>query len=516
MRIEIRVARGGARRWHRDLAQRLGRTFAPAEVRIRPVETEAGWPGSVEALLALERIVLRGSRPSPSDRLAPAELGPAPADAETPDIAIDCTGRETAEPRHAARELRPLYAGQPSERALAASLLAGSIPDLAIEDRTSGRIVASGRPGGGAPGLTGGIEAVTSRLALLLEEAIRAPRRCPQHVARELPAPRGAFSYALGNLKGDCARAIFHLAVDTPHWRVGWRLHDGLGVMERGDLAGPGWTVLADPGRSFFADPFPVIWQGQTAIFVEELDHRVGKGVISAIPFGPEGPIGRPIPVLEEPWHLSYPFILEHAGALFMVPEASLSGAIWLYRCTSFPDRWERIGKLVDGIEAADATLFHHQGRFWMMSSTREGSGGYSDTLTIHHAENLTGPWSEHAQRPALVDVSAARPAGRAVSRDGRLWRPVQDCSRGYGRALALAEIDELTPEIFRQTLRHHIVPGPLWPGRALHTLNRAGPLECIDGAIHAPKLAAARAVMDRRMRPRDAATRLPLAGGVP
>ena len=504
MRIEIRVARGAARRWHRDLAERLERTLAPADVRIRATEGGATWPGSVDALLALERIVLRRSQPTPADRLQPADLGPAPSP-ETPDIVIDCTGRETCEATRAVRELQPLYAGEPSERALAASLLAGAIPEVSVSDATSGRIVATGRPGGGAPGLTGGIEAVTSRLMMLLEEAIRAPRFDAPSPRREPLPVRGALTYALAKLKGDCARAIFHLAFDTPHWRVGWRLHDGPGVLERGDLGGTGWTVLADPGRSFFADPFPVTWQGRTAVFVEELDHRVGKGVISAIPFGPEGPTGGAVPVIEEPWHLSYPFVVEHSGELYLVPESSLTRKLWIYRSLRFPDRWERCGMLLDGIEASDATLFRHAGRWWMTSSTREGAGGYSDTLTIHHADDLFGPWTPHAQRPALVDISAARPAGRVVVRDGRLWRPVQDCARGYGRALALAEIEELTPDRFRQTIRHRITPGPLWPGRALHTLNRSGRLECIDGAIHAPKLGVARAAMDRRMRPQQA-----------
>jgi hypothetical protein len=28
----------------------------------------------------------------------------------------------------------------------------------------------------------------------------------------------------------------------------------------------------------------------------------------------------------------------------------------------------------------------------------------------------------------------------------------------------------------------------PSWPGRRLHTLNRAGRLECIDGAAYSPR----------------------------
>jgi hypothetical protein len=55
-------------------------------------------------------------------------------------------------------------------------------------------------------------------------------------------------------------------------------------------------------------------------------------------------------------------------------------------------------------------------------------------------------------------------------------------CTDGYGAALGLAEILELTPTTFRQIVRHSIWPGPLWPGRKLHTLNRCGSLEVIDG----------------------------------
>jgi hypothetical protein len=77
------------------------------------------------------------------------------------------------------------------------------------------------------------------------------------------------------------------------------------------------------------------------------------------------------------------------------------------------------------------------------------------------------------------------------VNINGGLWRPVQDCSSGYGAALGLAEVIELSPTTFRQVVRHAIKPGPLWPGRKLHTLNRCGELEVIDGARIQPKLKA-------------------------
>jgi hypothetical protein len=75
------------------------------------------------------------------------------------------------------------------------------------------------------------------------------------------------------------------------------------------------------------------------------------------------------------------------------------------------------------------------------------------------------------------------------VRRDGRLWRPVQDCSHGYGAALGLAEVIELSPSNFNQVTRRIVSPTAAWPGRKLHTLNRHGRLEVIDGSRIQPKV---------------------------
>src|SRR5260370_35422134 len=101
-----------------------------------------------------------------------------------------------------------------------------------------------------------------------------------------------------------------------------------------------------------------------------------------------------------------------------------------------------------------------------MMSVVREDVGGYSDTLAIHSAAQLAGPWREHAARPVLIDPGAARPAGAMVRNGGALWRPVQDCTQGYGRALRLARIDRLAPGGFEETFTATIGSAPPWPRR--------------------------------------------------
>ena len=168
-----------------------------------------------------------------------------------------------------------------------------------------------------------------------------------------------------------------------------------------------------------------------------------------------------------------------------MVPESVATGTVDLYRAATFPDRWVKEATLLTGVEASDATLLEHDGRWWMFATVRAG-GAFSDALHIWSAPELRGPWQAHRGNPVLVDIAAARPGGRMVRRNGRLIRPFQDCTEGYGAALGLAEVTRLDDGGFAQRVETVLRPGPEWPGRRLHTLNRAGRLECIDGSATA------------------------------
>jgi hypothetical protein len=389
--------------------------------------------------------------------------------------------------------LRPLYNGFAGEDAALTAILSNDMPAIEIRDDISGAVVEAGMPSAEtADGLSGALDTVMARTTTLLTAVLSGrPRPQPAKLSLVRPASRSPASYVLRGLANSIVKRIYRLCCYAPHWRIGWRHTDDDGVWASGDLSGPDWTVLASPAHRFYADPFPISWQGRSFVFFEDLDHRTGKGIISAVEFDARGPIGPTIPVLEEPWHLSYPFLMEHGGDLWMIPESTANLDVALYKCIEFPHRWERQSTLLSGLELADATIVRHQGRSYLFGATRDGAGGYSDTLSIFHAEDVFGPWQPHQSNPIMIDRTSARPAGHFVVRDGKLWRPVQDCTHGYGCALGLAEVTELSPTSFRQVVRHTIGPGPRWSGRKLHTLNRNGRLEVIDGTTIQPKFRA-------------------------
>ena len=142
----------------------------------------------------------------------------------------------------------------------------------------------------------------------------------------------------------------------------------------------------------------------------------------------------------------------------------------------------------MSGPSCRGGTPFVHDGRWWLAATVRQG-GSFSDGLHLWSAPDLRGPWRPHPGNPVLVDIASARPAGRVVLRDGRLLRPTQDGRAGYGAALTLTEITRLDEAAFEQRVVAHLGPGESWPGRRLHTLNRAGNLEVIDGSGMSPRL---------------------------
>ncbi|WP_047307471.1 glucosamine inositolphosphorylceramide transferase family protein [Rhodopseudomonas palustris] len=497
MIVELRFDRQRPRSWMRHLIDLL--TSQARTTQISWIATGAERPPGLEALLDLERMLLRRGRRCGGDR-DPALLQAPNAAHGRPDIVIDFTA-VAREPECPARlYLRPLFDGQAGEDAAFAAILAGDLPVIEICDEISGTVMWSGQPSGeNAQGLGGALGATMARTATLMKGVLESGAR-PLTIRRDgghLGHAHSAPGFVARNLALSVAKAIYRMCCYAPHWRIGWRHTDDAGIWGSADLSGPEWQAIPSPANRFYADPFAVTWKGRTCVFFEELDHRVGKGTISAIEFGESGPIGGAIPVLEEPWHLSYPFLIAHGDELWMIPESSVQRDVSIYRCVAFPGRWERHATLLSGVELADATIVQHDGRHYLFGATRDDDrdGGYSDTLSIYLADDLFGPWRPHAIRPALVDRASARPAGHFVRQGGRLWRPVQDCTRGYGGALGLAEITELSPETFAQTVRHVVEPGPRWPGRKLHTLNRCGRLELIDGSVIQPKIASLRMI---------------------
>lgn len=275
------------------------------------------------------------------------------------------------------------------------------------------------------------------------------------------------------------AAAATLLRVD--HWNIGivavpidTFLHPEAGVPIR-------W--LPEPPRGWYvADPFAPSCGLESGLLVEAFDYRSGKGKIATVDASDSTAV--PEPVIAEPIHLSYPFLLEHEGAIYCVPDTHQARAVHLYQAMAFPRQWVRRATLIEGFVGIDASIVRHDGLWWLFCSEHEELPNH--TLYVWYAEDLTGPWAPHVANPVKVDVRSSRPAGTPFVHEGRLYRPAQDCSRIYGGAVVINHVSRLTPTEYHEEAGTVIEPDVTGPyPRGLHTLSACGRCTLVDGKRH-------------------------------
>ena len=140
---------------------------------------------------------------------------------------------------------------------------------------------------------------------------------------------------------------------------------------------------------------------------------------------------------------LSYPHVFQHDGQWLMIPESWVAGEARLYRAVSFPTQWELDTVLIREPFIVDCTPFQHEGRWWMFANG--GPPENNQTLDLYFATHLRGPWTRHPRCPLNTSRAEARPAGRVLRIDGKLYRLGQDCEKAYGTAVRAYEVLRLT-----------------------------------------------------------------------
>jgi len=250
---------------------------------------------------------------------------------------------------------------------------------------------------------------------------------------------------------------------------------------------------IKDLSADFIADPFMLFVENKWYLFFETLPNKdksnpSPNGVIGMAESGNGYDWRYQGTVLSEPWHLSYPHVFEWQGDHYMMPETLGANTIRLYKADQFPSKWSPVCDLLEG-QHADPSIFHYQGRWWMFSCPTPDQ---HDALELHHADNLTGPWVAHPSNPIIQhNDQCARPAGRVLQWQNKLYRFAQDCQPRYGTQVRMFEIINLTTSTYEEQ-EHQESPilspsGKGWNGRNmhhidLHQLDNGKWLACVDG----------------------------------
>ncbi len=234
-----------------------------------------------------------------------------------------------------------------------------------------------------------------------------------------------------------------------------------------------------------WADPFVVANVEGYYLFFEELETKIGKAHISYLKFDNYGRLKSTIPVkvVEESFHLSYPFIFEIKGQYYMMPEAADSKEVWIYKCVEFPDKWEKYHQIFSDKEFYDPTLFYHNNMWYLFGTEKYNIGSSRDQyLNIYYSKNLFGnKWTSHPCNPVTRDVRGARPAGKIFKWKDRWIRPGQIGAPKYGYGIQFNEIIKLSETEYEEIPVDSILPIFSDGLTAVHTINFEKGFSVID-----------------------------------
>ncbi len=229
---------------------------------------------------------------------------------------------------------------------------------------------------------------------------------------------------------------------------------------------------VTDCDACFVADPFWVMHGRKFYLFFEVLVRQPRRGAIGYA----ESCDGKTWEyrqiVIKEGFHLSYPYVFEWQGAYYLIPESAEDFSVRLYKASRFPDKWDYVGNLLSGYRYLDASILRHQDKWWMFVAT-----GSSNVLNLYYSSDLLQGWQAHPMNPIVkLNAHIARPGGRVVAFNEKIYRFAQDDDPRYGTQVWAIEISELSEGGYQEKplLESPVIKGAGfgWNSEGMHTVD--------------------------------------------
>ncbi len=248
---------------------------------------------------------------------------------------------------------------------------------------------------------------------------------------------------------------------------------------------------LAPPQDRIWADPFPVEQNDSLYVFIEQ-QFRGKNGTLGYIVLDPISlfseqdlsaqkklsavpPESLPVfhTILEKPYHLSFPHIIDENGTLYMIPESNESNKIDCLRCTSFPDSWEYECTLMENVCAVDTVIWKNDGTYYLLTNIAHTGESLNEKAYLFSSQTFPSTdWVSCTANPVITDTGCSRNAGAIRMGNGKIYRAAQDCKKEYGAAMTIYEITAVSLQGLSETPISRIEPPAGYWACGTHTYN--------------------------------------------
>ena len=300
----------------------------------------------------------------------------------------------------------------------------------------------------------------------------------PQAREGRVPSNADAFRH-MARLAGRVTKRRLRSAAYRRQWFLGVRQRRADSLPHEDPSP---WQVLSPPVDRQWADPFVFERDGEALVFFEQLGYGDTKGELAVARLDRDAELSDPEPILRAPHHLSYPYVFRDGADTFMIPESGEAQRVELWAATDFPTGWTPVEALLEGVQAVDASVLHHDGLYWMWVSQPSPTAAWATRRFSTSATNWI-PAGSLIRATRSYRMLAARSGGQAVPP----WRRRHPTGPGrhgpYGSRVVFNAVEALTPDDYRE--RPVGLLDPSWAGGhnfSVHTYTFDGRFEATDG----------------------------------
>lgn len=290
------------------------------------------------------------------------------------------------------------------------------------------------------------------------------------HEASDLgPAPAPPEPIQASHLFGYTARVLYRLLSEVRtkllrKFEAGQVFALSIGSGEPGQFSPQLGTRVPHPRQGWYADPFLIAHDGSQYCFFEDLGRGANAASISVAKLQGDK-LGVPSTALKAEYHMSFPFVFEHGGDIYMLPETIGANRIEIWKADAFPHSWTLHATALEGQHFADPVLVQIEGQWWLFANPSNDSlGDFSSELWLFQVD---GPdlrqLEPHPLNPVVVGSDTARNGGRVLYSNGRLLRFSQDnSSNTYGYGLNIMEITTISKTDYHEKRIRHVCPNDI------------------------------------------------------
>lgn len=241
------------------------------------------------------------------------------------------------------------------------------------------------------------------------------------------------------------------------------------------------YKVLNNKRGFWSADPFMFGTDNIIYCFCEYTDIKKHKSVIGVRSISPDVE-EKTDTAYEFDGHTSYPAVFSYQGTVYMIPETIYDRNIQMLKCTQWPNKWEKVGVLLDNIIAPDTTPFIDKGQLKALIYSVNENDSTKSKLLIGSIDIENYIITDIAEIISY-DNHLGRPGGNCIFLEDKLIRVVQPGNRIYGEKIEFysLNLEDKTESKLGELTIDDIIPDKKGNYIGTHTFNRFGNVEIID-----------------------------------